>query len=391
MATRYPAIFIGGPPNSGKSWLTYQLHIALKRRGVAHYVLRAHPDGEGHWRYEAPRPVADELRRRATQGWTPAFAERISRDGANRHLPLLVDAGGKVSDEIRRVVSASTGAILIAADPAALASWRALISAQALPLIADLQSVLEGPQRVDEHAATLRGVVSGLGPDRDPAGACFDALVARLDHLCRFDAATLARLHQAMIEIETIDIEAPIGPLPGHHLPDAAWQPAELPALLAQIAPCEALAIYGAGPPWLYAALAARCAPAPVWVFNIARGWVAPPPLTPAVTADPARLTWELLRRPGYLHLRLAIPNAYLDYELAAGTPIPIVEPGSGVVIDGRLPQWLFAALARAYLACAWVGVYEPRKHGAVIVWSNHTDVAVGSLRDLAPDEEQPL
>src|SRR5690349_1274603 len=126
MATRYPAIFVGGPPNSGKSWLTFQLSRALKPRQVIHYVLRAHPDGEGHWRYEAPAGAADELRRLAKQPWTAAFAQHIGRDIANRHLPLLVDAGGMVSEETRQILSQCTGAILIASSAKAheLEQWR---------------------------------------------------------------------------------------------------------------------------------------------------------------------------------------------------------------------------------------------------------------------------
>ena len=44
----FPAVMIGGPPHSGKSVLAYSLTQALRARGVAHYVLRAYPDGRHH-------------------------------------------------------------------------------------------------------------------------------------------------------------------------------------------------------------------------------------------------------------------------------------------------------------------------------------------------------
>lgn len=398
MATRYPAIFVGGPPNSGKSWLTYHLSRALKRRQVIHYVLRAHPDGEGHWRYEAPAAAADELRRLAKQPWTAGFAQRISRDIANRHLPLLVDAGGKVSDETRQILSQCTSAILIAADPARLEEWRALVADQALPLLADLRSTLDGPQAIDDQGVTLRGTINGLGPNHSPDGLCFERLLDRLDGLCRFDAARLVRAHGALIDDELLNIEAPIGGLAAHSLPANPWLPHELPQLLAGLDLHAALAVYGAGPPWLYAALAAFNDPFPIQVFNVALGWVVPPALILRDTLDSTRLQWALDDRDlAYRRVRFSIPGAYLDYDDAHTTPlmIPPISADRGLVLDGRLPSWLYAALARAYVAADWVGVYEPRAQpaAAVVIRSRLADLPVGSLYPLrvdgAPEPDQ--
>jgi len=388
MATRYPAIFIGGPPNSGKSWLTYQLSRALARRQVTHYVLRAHPDGEGHWRFEAPSDTANELRRLAKQHWTPAFAARISRDIANRHLPLLVDAGGLVSDQTRLILAHCTGAILLADEPARLDEWRTLVADQALPLLAELRSTLAEQQTIDDQGVTLRGTISGLGPNRSPVGACFDQLVERLDGLCRFDAALLFRIHCALIEDEPLNIAAPINDLPAHHLPERPWTPAELPQLLAGLDAAAPLALYGAGPPWLTAALAAYTDPARIQLFNVALGWVAPPPLRLSGEMDATRLHWEQdEREPAYCHLRFTIPGAYLDYDDAIATPlaVPRVAPERGVVLDGRLPNWLYAALARVYADAAWVGVYEPRAQppAAVVVRSRTQQHPIGSTEPL--------
>src|SRR5258706_2321095 len=392
MATRYPAIFVGGPPNSGKSWLTYQLSRALKRRQVIHYVLRAHPDGEGHWRYEAPADTANELRRLVKQPWTPPFAQQISRDIAGRHLPLLVDAGGMVTDETRLILAQCTGAILIAADPARLDEWRAVVDEQALPLIADLRSTLDGPQTIDAQGVTLRGAISGLGPDRSPAGPCFDRLVDGLDGICRFDAALLFRAHAALIDDEPLDIEARISNLPAHTMPDAPWTPAELPQLLAGLDPRAPLAVYGAGPPWIYAALAAYTDPAAIQVFNVALGWVAPPRLVLDDAMDADRLGWaQFDDDPAYRRVRFTIPGSYLDYDTAVAMPMPVPPPASdrGIVLDGRLPNWLYAALARAYAPAGWVGIYEPRSQPAhaVVVRSRLAHVPVGSVYPLVPGD----
>lgn len=391
MAMRYPAVFIGGPPHAGKSWLTHQLSRALARRQVAHYVLRAHPDGEGHWRFEAPADAANELRLLAKQPWTPEFAARISRDIAGRHLPLLVDAGGQVSEETRLILAHCSGAILLAPRRASLAAWRALVAEQALPLLAELRSTLDGPQTVDAAGATLRGTISGLGPGRAPSGPCFDQLVVRLDGLCRFERALLLRQHAALLDADPLDIEAPIGALPAHRMPDAPWRPDELPQLLAAVDPRAPLAIYGAGPPWLYAALAAYTAPAPLQVFNVALGWVQPPPLALGDKADAARLAWQRDERETYTRLRFTIPGAYLDYAAALAAPlrVPRVAPDRGVALDGRLPTWLYAALARRYASAAWVGVYEPRADppAAIVVRSRRPQLPIGSVYPLAPED----
>jgi len=56
-----PAILIGGPPHAGKSVLTYNLTIALRKLDVPHYVFRASPDGEGDWSFEGDLDTVREF------------------------------------------------------------------------------------------------------------------------------------------------------------------------------------------------------------------------------------------------------------------------------------------------------------------------------------------
>ncbi|MGC8838612.1 MAG: CRISPR-associated protein Csx3, partial [Anaerolineae bacterium] len=89
----FPAVAIGGPPHAGKSVLAYSLSQALRTREVQHYVLRAYPDGEGDWANEAQQ---DLVRRIRIKDWgSPRWVDRISQDILNRHLPLIVDIGGR--------------------------------------------------------------------------------------------------------------------------------------------------------------------------------------------------------------------------------------------------------------------------------------------------------
>jgi CRISPR-associated protein Csx3 len=388
VALRYPAVFLGGPPNSGKSWLVRHLSLQLRRHGVMHYVLRAHPDGEGAWRYEAPPAVADELRRLAKQRWSPAFADAICRDIERRHLPLLVDTGGQASPETQQVMARCTEAILLSHTPDLLDPWRALVAAQALPLLADLHSIRAGPHGLTDKGPTLRGTVAGLGPGQAPTGPALDLLVERLDALCRFEPAVLRRRHSLLTELDVIDLEGPIGSLPAHSLPDQPWAPAEIPALLREVAPGAPIALYGVAPSWLYGALAVHTLPAPIELFQIALGWVAPPPLLLTDRAERDRLDVQIRPlAPKLLQLQIGVLGSYLDYEATLATPLafPAVAADSAVVLDGKLPLWLYAALCRAYAGAPWLAIREPRgdEPRAIVIASRSPDRPVGTTVQL--------
>src|SRR5262245_36588278 len=197
MALVFPSILIGGPPHSGKSTLTYRLRQALLARGVAHYVLRASPDGEGNWTSEAPRSLIAALRQRTKGPWSEPLAALISRDIANRHLPLLVDAGGVVSAENAMIAAQCTHAILIAAEPAELAPWRDLVATHGLAPIAELHSKLDAEQSLIDDGATVRGVIGGLAPGQVSDGALFDALCERVGQVFAYAPDELYRAHLA--------------------------------------------------------------------------------------------------------------------------------------------------------------------------------------------------
>lgn len=381
MAPIFPTILIGGPPHSGKSTLTYRLSRALLNQQVQHYVLRASPDGEGNWSSEAPAGVVAELRLRAKSDWTPQFAEKMSRDIAHRHLPLLVDAGGKPSPETERIAAQCTHTVLLAAHPPDLDPWRSLVARQGLVLLADLQSDLDAPQHLVSETPVLRGVISGLSRTGSSAGVCFDTLVQRLARICAYDAQELYQSHLALTSIElVIHVERAIYPLPAH-TDDRRWFPAELPQVLESLPAGEELGIYGRGPVWLYAALAALAYPAPCAVFDVRQGWVSPPPLKLDTRDDPSRLRWDRVREDAtHTHVQLSLSDSYLDYRDATNLPVPIVPIGQGVIFDGRLPNWLWAALSRTYLSHPWLAVYHPQEEQAVVIWSHTDHIPVGSL-----------
>lgn len=96
---------------------------------------------------------------------------------------------------------------------------------------------------------------------------------------------------------------------------------------------------------------------------------------------------------------RVAPTQAYtfVEFEIAGGVlepgelprvslpPEALARPELGLVLSGRGPVWLYAHLAHLGHAFAWVGVFEPRRAGAVVVQRHRADAPeVGSVVDVS-------
>ena len=84
MVPLFPAVMIGGPPNVGKSVLTYSLTQKLREHHIDHYVIRAHPDGDGDWFQETEPEQLRQLRFRGQ--WSDEFVRYICACLDRRHL-----------------------------------------------------------------------------------------------------------------------------------------------------------------------------------------------------------------------------------------------------------------------------------------------------------------
>lgn len=86
----------------------------------------------------------------------------------------------------------------------------------------------------------------------------------------------------------------------------------------------------------------------------------------------------------GYTLLEFEIPGGVCEpSDLATLTP-PEVPGTGGVVISGRGPVWLYAALAHHYHTTQWVATFDPRMGGAVVT-SRHSRTAppVGTVVEI--------
>ena len=378
----FPAILLGGPPHSGKSVLTYLLTQELRTRRVEHYVLRACPDGEGDWSQEAPTDRVQLLRQKGQ--FSTEFVDRVCRDLAQRHLPLLVDVGGKPTPDQERIFDLCTHAVIVSCSDAGLEEWRERCARHGLAIMAELRSTLAGEDAILATTPLLRGQIAGLERQQAMAGPMTQALAARLQAVLAYERRELAMRHLATAPTElAVDLDQLAESM---SVPEGArrWQPAHLPEALAY-APREALSLYGRGPNWLYAAFALHRAPQPFFLFDVRLGWTAPVALTVAADAHPAHIQWQPEAGPDFTHLELKPGVPYLDYEELSGAELPALDPAQGVVLSGKIPHWLLVGAALAYRAHPWIGVMQAQQDDtAKVVFSRTAWPRLGAAIALA-------
>lgn len=376
---------MGGPPHSGKSVLIYSLSQALRGRGVEHYALRACPDGEGDWSNEAPPPRVQELRIKGR--WTPQWVAWISRDIQRRHLPLLVDVGGRPTPEQAAMFGLCTHAVLLTPDPAARAWWTELVQRHGLPIVADLTSDLHGENRLDSAAPVVRGVLAGLERHHTATGPAFDALVERLAEVLAYDKAALRRRHLAaapeafelVIDLDRLAHTLRV-PQEGER---SIWAPEYLPTLLDYLPAGQPLAIYGRAPVWVYAALARLAWPGRFANWDVRLGWVEPQPLPTAAEPPAGPVQWVVQAAGDAVRVKVELPEHYLDITQLPEVTAPRLPQGVGMILDGKLPNWLFASLAQTYAAAPWLAVRSPQLDGCVVVHAQAPEPATGNLLPL--------
>ncbi|MFN8443264.1 MAG: CRISPR-associated protein Csx3 [Caldilineaceae bacterium] len=379
----FPAVLIGGPPHSGKSVLTYGLTQSLRDMQIDHYVLRACPDGEGDFSHEA-HPATINLIRQKGQ-FSPLYVERVCQGLQNRHLPLLVDVGGKPTPEQEVIFTHCTHAILIAADIEKLAIWRQMIqrinatAGCAIEIIAELHSQLDQPDQLGSTDELFAAIIGGLERGHRIQGSVCSALVSRLAHLFHPSLEFQRKTHLAaapcahVVEVDRLERNL------GWDQDTYRWQVDQLPQFLEQVPAHGEIALYGRGPAWLYCAVAIQAQPGPFHLFDARLSWVKPVSIALSVAPTVGPGSWQTVVTEEYTTVHWQLGEHYLAYEEMFTTTAPIVDPQKGVVLSCRGPFWLQSGLAIAYAKQQpWVAVYYPNEGTAIIVYSSSPAKSIG-------------
>ena len=404
MVNTLPAVIVGGPPHMGKSVLFYNLARALREKGVVHHAIRACPDGEGNWSQEVEQARAQEIRKKGE--WSNEFITSISRDIEQRLLPLLIDVGGRPQSEQDLIFQQCTHAILLlptgainrgttgsgainrgttdsgainrrATDSMGESStsfWLQVVERNGLLLLAQLYSELDGISTLQAKVPIIRGTIAGLERGTRIQGELFEAIVERIATLFRSYTEgdlELEWLYRAPTEI-AIKLQSSLNAIaPG----ETMWQPMMIARLLERLPANTPLSVYGAGPQWLYAALAAYVGTQRFYQFDPRLGeqggWIAPPTLQIETRTSP---DIEVKTRPfeDATILDIKISNKHLDYMQSNGLPFPPISSSQGVIINGSTPAWLVTALVRLYVTSgiSWIASHAVNLKGAVVVYS---------------------
>ncbi len=383
----FPSVLIAGAPHTGKSVLSYLLTQHLRRMGVLHYLLRVAPDGEGDWFFQGPPANVRLLRASKKRPFTETFTQKMLDVIHTRHLPLLVDAGGRPRGAQFGILNACTHAILLYHDEAERSQWHAWLVAHNIHIIAELQSKAEGEDALNSSRPLITGTITGLERDasRRRVGLVFGALLETLAGIFAYDALELRQEHLRLAPLEPLEEKHLAFLLENREVAHYHWKPEALAALERRFPSQESYALYGRGPVWLAAFVAAHASPAPLALFDARYGWL---PL-PRLCFDPP-YTLHVEPRPGErgaLWLEISLPEGLLEPDAISFRP-PQVHRGAGVILSGPLPRWAFAALTVHFLPLArWVAVYDPALDASVVVGSRSSAMAVG---DLLPGGQRP-
>jgi CRISPR-associated protein Csx3 len=385
----FPAILLAGPPNCGKSVLAFLLTHHLRQLGVAHYLLRSAPDGEGDWFLAGQPDVVQTLRAMHKRHYSSHFITHMHNAIMARPLPLLVDIGGRPQGDQINLIKACTHSILLYRSEEERLQWRTMLNEARLTPIAELRSTLNGDEIATERQPYLRGTISGL--QRDPrmrkTGLVFGILLELVAGICSYDASSLEQIHLKHAPFPVVNERDLAGklsvPVEGER---TIWSPSHLAHISNLILTSKPISIYGRGPVWLASALAALTLPESFVIFDARYGWLSPPPLrllestnllaNTRVSADVNIKVLPFQDQDAWVEIGL--PGGTIEpYEIGI-TSLPSRVQG-GLVLSGKIPRWLFATLVH-HLAPnhAWLAVDDPRLSQAIIVSSNSHSHQVG-------------
>ncbi|HLG64051.1 MAG TPA: CRISPR-associated protein Csx3 [Ktedonosporobacter sp.] len=392
MVNFLPAVLVGGPPNAGKSVLFYRLTQALRERGVDHYALRACPDGDRNWYYESKEELRDSLRAeiKLTGEWPPSFIQSITQALEYRNVPFLVDMGGLPRPSQHCLVRSCTRSILLVKEdePENAQLWQDLIETHNLIPLARIISRREGASLITTESPVLEGIITGLERSRARkdagAGPLFNKLVENIAALfTSFDLQEIRASNRKRAQTELVlDVQQE---LRAFTTTSTIWEPSMLLPFLERVPAQTPLSVYGIGPSWLYAALAAYEDTQPFYLFDprLPFGWVLP--VTVTLDRDIPKRE-DLYIEPSHSQetavLKVRFPLDRLEYLQPEPLVFPPVSPEQGVIIDGPLPNWLVTALTRLYKAAgvSWIATFYPPLGKAVVVYSRTEQYRPGDL-----------
>lgn len=368
-------IVVCGPPHSGKSVFLGGLCENLPRD--QRYLFRACPDGEGTWTWKSED--AAQFRRKGT--FTDDIVEWYVQSLRNCTMApiILVDVGGRTSDENKRIMSECDAAVILSGKTEAIAEWQDFCKSCGLKVIAVIHSDYKGiaddttlPIMVIHHlergedvstrptVCKVSEVILNLTETKKERTVDFTNGLVEIATLAETFGKTKNERGQYMWDGSDLSKVAEIL----HH------RSGDMP---------EVVKVNGAAPAFLTSAITHECHPREV-ELNSPDGYVRVGCRKPEGNGIGISFKTET-REDGW---------TLVSYELNPSVPLksvdlidiapPLLPMGSKVIISGRGPNWLTASLVMSYHGSTKaVATFQPGV-GATVAMTHSAEVELGTL-----------
>ncbi len=358
-------IIVCGPPHSGKSVFLANLMRLLPPDSF--YLAFAAPDGEWHWSNFGDQDLVAAVRQKGkfSENFVGSMVKAIA---ANEQPLVLVDTGGVRSEANERIFAVSDGCVILSSKPDEIVAWREFADAHGVAVLAELDSVLVGTCQLypTMDDGVVRGRISGLERGQTIESVTLDAVVARLREIIRANSTDMTE-GELIANINVASLLARIG-VDDAHDPFLGVRPEHLRPALAlarAAAKLEVVRVYNARAAILASAYAAHL-PGVIELYDVSKGYVRIPEVTPEGSGSCLGIEWEVLPLPEYTVVKWRNTRFITTEDLGLLVP-PVVDITKPVVVvnDGP-PMWLHATLVRTYARAGvpWVGQFWPVESG---------------------------
>lgn len=148
-----------GPPHSGKSVFIANIERYLPSDGYT--VIRGCPDGEGGWSNNENQNITQLVRKKGK--FTPEFVQEVNEIIDRQENPIIiVDVGGIRSKENKEIFSHCDAFVVLSSSQEETQKWKEFGEETGLQCLAIMDSVLEGEEAIYETEPFLRGLITGL-------------------------------------------------------------------------------------------------------------------------------------------------------------------------------------------------------------------------------------
>lgn len=357
-------VIVCGPPHSGKSVLLANLMRLLPPDSF--YLAFAAPDGEWHWSNFGDQDLVAAVRQKGkfSKNFVNSMVEAIR---ANEQPLVLVDTGGVRSEANERIFDACDACVILSSKPDEIIAWRQFAAAHKVAVIAELDSVLVGtcefyPDRGD---GVIRGRISGLERGHTIVSPTLEAVAERLRGIIRSNAEMSEA--EATCNVNGATLVSRLGVVDTHD-PFLGVRPEHLaPALrlTAAVSKLPVVRIWNVRAAILASAYAARI-PGSIELYDVSKGYIKIPDVTPQGEGFCPGVEWEVLALPEFTVVKWRTTRFITVDDLAQIVPPAVDTARPVVVVNDGPPMWLHATLVRAYAraGCPWVGQFWPVESG---------------------------